>query len=91
MPVTHAIIDILGEVALLLWGLHMVSSGVQRAFGADLRHFLRRALRHRLTALAAGLLATLVLQSSTATALIAGSLSASGAIAPVPGLAVMLG
>lgn len=91
MPVTHAIIDILGEVALLLWGLYMVSSGVQRAFGADLRHFLRRALRHRLSALAAGLLATLVLQSSTATALIAGSLSASGTIAPVPGLAVMLG
>ena len=40
MPVTRAVIDLLGEVALLLWGLHMVSSGVLRAFGGDLRRVL---------------------------------------------------
>ena len=32
------ILDLMGGVALLLWGLHMVHSGVVRPFGADLRH-----------------------------------------------------
>ena len=91
MPVTRAVIDLLGEVALLLWGLHMVSSGVLRAFGGDLRRVLARALGNRLMALAAGLAVTLALQSSTATALMAGSFTVAGAIGPVPGLAVMLG
>ena len=91
MPVTRAVIDLLGEVALLLWGLHMVSSGILRAFGGDLRRVLARALSNRLLALAAGLAVTLALQSSTATALMAGSFTAAGAIGPVPGLAVMLG
>lgn len=91
MPVTRAVIDLLGEVALLLWGLHMVSSGVLRAFGGDLRRVLARTLDNRLLALLAGLAVTLALQSSTATALMAGSFTAAGAIGPVPGLAVMLG
>jgi hypothetical protein len=30
------ILDLIGGVALLLWGLHMVHSGVVRAFGAEL-------------------------------------------------------
>ena len=91
MPLTRAIIDLLGEIALLLWGVHMVSSGVLRAFGGKLRYVLGEALRHRLTALLAGLGVTLVLQSSTATALMTGSFAAAGAIGDVPALAVMLG
>ena len=34
------ILDLMGGVALLLWGLHMVQSGIVRAFGTDLRRFL---------------------------------------------------
>jgi hypothetical protein len=37
-PVT--LLNLAGSVALLLWGVHMVQSGVQRAFGAKLRRFL---------------------------------------------------
>ncbi len=91
MPVTRAVLDVLGEVALLLWGVHMVSSGVLRAAGGNLRLVLGRALHNRLTALGAGLLVTLALQSSTATALMANSFTAAGALGPVPGLAAMLG
>ena len=60
----------MGGVALLLWGMHMVHSGILRAFGPDLRLLLARALRNRFTALGAGLGLTALLQSSTATALI---------------------
>ena len=91
MPVTHALIELLGEAALLLWGVHMVRTGVLRAFGGDLRRLLGRALRGRLTALLAGIGVTLALQSSTATALMAASFVASGMIGLSPALAVMLG
>jgi hypothetical protein len=91
MPATHALVELLGEIALLLWGVHMVRTGVLRAFGGDLRRLLGRALRNRPMALLAGAGVTLALQSSTATALMATSFLASGAIGLVPALAVMLG
>ena len=47
-PVT--LVDLAGSVALLLWGVHMVQTGVQRAFGAKLRSFLGSALRNRFKA-----------------------------------------
>ena len=68
------LLDLMGGVALLLWGLHMVLSGVLRAFGPDLRRFLGKALRNRLTAFAAGVGLTALLQSSTATGLMTASL-----------------
>jgi phosphate:Na+ symporter len=85
------ILDLMGGVALLLWGLHMIQSGVLRAFGADLRHFLSRALRNRFRAFGFGVAVTAILQSSTATALMASSFAASGLLALTPALAVMLG
>ncbi|HXR88276.1 MAG TPA: Na/Pi cotransporter family protein [Stellaceae bacterium] len=86
-----AILDLLGGVALLLWGLHMVQSGVLRAFGPELRRFLAATLRNRVSAFLMGAGITAALQSSTATALMATSFTASGLVALVPALAVMLG
>ncbi len=55
---TLVLLDLMGGVALLLWGLHMVLSGVLRAFGPDLRRFLSKALGNRFTAFGAGLVLT---------------------------------
>jgi phosphate:Na+ symporter len=85
------LLDLMGGVALLLWGLHMVHSGVLRAFGADLRRLLAKALSNRFTAFAAGIGLTALLQSSTATALITSSFTAEGLLSLVPALAIMLG
>jgi phosphate:Na+ symporter len=85
------LLDLMGGVALLLWGLHMVRSGILRAFGPDLRLLLARAFRNRFSALAAGIGLTAVLQSSTATALITASFATEGVIGLVPALAIMLG
>jgi phosphate:Na+ symporter len=85
------LLDLMGGVALLLWGLHMVLSGVLRAFGPDLRRFLGKALRNRFSAFAAGLGLTALLQSSTATGLMTASLAADGLVSLVPALAIMLG
>jgi phosphate:Na+ symporter len=78
-------------VALLLWGVHMVQSGVQRAFGARLRVLLGRALKGRLSAALAGLGVTTVLQSSTATGLMVTGFVGGGLVGLAPALAVMLG
>jgi phosphate:Na+ symporter len=88
---TLVILDLMGGVALLLWGLHMVRTGILRAFGPDLRHLLSKAVGNRLTAFFAGLTLTAVLQSSTATGLMAASFASEGLVALVPALAIMLG
>src|SRR5580704_17997520 len=85
------LLDLMGGVALLLWGLHMVLSGVLRAFGPDLRRVLGKALGNRFSAFAAGLGLTALLQSSTATGLMTASLTADGVVGLVPALAIMLG
>ncbi len=88
---TIVLLDLMGGVALLLWGLHMVQSGILRAFGSDLRRLLSKALGNRFAALAAGLGLTTVLQSSTATGLMTASFTAEGLVGLVPALAIMLG
>lgn len=88
---TMVLLDLMGGVALLLWGLHMVRSGILRAFGPDLRLVLSKTLNNRFKGLIAGIGLTAVLQSSTATALITSSFAAEGLVALVPALAIMLG
>ena len=85
------LLDLMGGVALLLWGLHMVQSGIMRAFGSELRRFLGSVLGNRWLAFLAGIGVTALLQSSTATALMATSFAARGLLALVPALALMLG
>jgi len=91
MSALLALLGFAGHVALLLWGVHMVQTGMQRAYGAALGATLHRALATRLRGLMAGLAITAALQSSTATGLMITGLSAGGAIALVPALAAMLG
>jgi phosphate:Na+ symporter len=91
MIATIALIELVGYVVLLLWGMHMVQSGVVRAFGSNLRRVIGRTLSNRFAAVAAGLVVTAMLQSSTATAMMTTSLAADGTVALVPALAVMLG
>lgn len=91
MTATIAIAELIGYVILLLWGTRMVQSGVVRAFGSNLRRVIGRTLRNRFAAVGAGLLVTMLLQSSTATAMMTTSLAAGGMVALVPALAVMLG
>lgn len=85
------LVELAGHAALLLWGLHMVQSGVQRGFGMRLRHVLGIGLGSRFRAVLAGLGITAALQSSTATALMLGSFAAGAGVALAPALAAMLG
>ena len=85
------ILNILGSVCLLLWGVRMVRTGLTRAFGATLRRAIGACSRNRISAFAGGVVLTGVLQSSTATALLLASFAGRGLISLSIGLAVMLG
>ena len=96
MSGTLILLQLGGYVGLLLWGTHMVTTGVERGFGAELRQWLGRRLSPpgrgaRLRAVMIGLAVTAMLQSSTATGLMATSFAARGALDLAPALAVMLG
>ncbi|HWG04925.1 MAG TPA: Na/Pi cotransporter family protein [Beijerinckiaceae bacterium] len=88
-PIT--LVDLAGSIALLLWGIRMVQTGVQRAFGAKLRGFLAFAVNNRFKAFLAGAGVTAILQSSTAAGLMVTGFVASGLVDLAPALAVMLG
>ena len=91
MDFSITLVNLAGSVALLLWGVHMVQTGVQRALGARLRLMLGVALRNRVQAFLAGIGVTAILQSSTATGLMVTGFAAGGLVDLVPALAVMLG
>ena len=88
---TTVLLHLLGGVALLLWGLRMVRTGVMRAFGGDLRRAIGIGLRNRFSSFLVGLGVTGAVQSSTATALMTASFAERGLMTTAPALAVMLG
>jgi phosphate:Na+ symporter len=88
---TTVIIELLGGVAMLLWGVRMVRTGLMRGWGDRLKHFIQQRLDNRISGFAAGGIATAALGSATAMALIVAGLAGSGAIGTPIGLAVLLG
>ncbi|HRI18205.1 MAG TPA: Na/Pi cotransporter family protein, partial [Burkholderiaceae bacterium] len=86
-----ALLNLLAAIALLVWGTHIVRTGILRVFGENLRRVLASSVRNRFLAVAAGLSVTSLVQSSTATCLIVASFVGHGLIATAPALAVMLG
>jgi len=82
---------LLGSVALLLWGVRMVRTGMLRAHGTLLRRALGSAARRRLNAFAGGIAGAFALQSSTAVAVIIGAFAGQGLVSTSAALAVMLG
>ncbi|MCW2243923.1 phosphate:Na+ symporter [Azospirillum canadense] len=75
----------------MLWGLRLVRTGVFRCGGAALRRWVAQGTRNRVVAFLAGTGATLALQSSTATALMAAALAGQGLLGTSMAQAVMLG
>lgn len=87
----HTLLGIVSGVALLVWGTHIVRSGVLRVLGGSLRKVLADSVENRFHAFLAGLGVTALVQSSSATALIASSFVGQNLIGLAPALAIMLG
>lgn len=87
----QTLVTILSGIALLVWGTHIVRSGVLRVLGGSLRRVLADSVANPFTAFLAGLGVTGLVQSSSATALLAGSFVGQNLMALAPALAIMLG
>ena len=85
------LLNLLAAIALLVWGTHLVRTGILRVFGANLRNVLAHSAANRWTAAISGLGVTAMVQSSTATALIVSSFVGQGLVTLPLALAVMLG
>lgn len=78
-------------MALLLWGLRMVRIGISEGWGSEIRGALGASLNNRFKALLSGLGITMLLQSSSATALLTSSFSGQGILTTATALAILLG
>jgi len=85
------LLDLLSAVALLIWGTHIVRTGILRVYGSQLRQVISQNMSRRPLAFIAGILVTAVVQSSNATAMLVTSFVGQGLMALTPALAIMLG
>ncbi len=82
----QTLLNLLAGVSLLVWGTHIVRTGILRLYGANLRRVLRKSVNKRFHAFLAGLGVTALIQSSTATALIVAAFAGQGLIGTAPAL-----
>ena len=85
------LLNLLAAIALLVWGTHIVRTGMLRVFGENLRRILAASFGNRVRSVIAGLGVTSMVQSSTATCLIVASFVGKNLVSTTAALAVMLG
>jgi phosphate:Na+ symporter len=85
------LLNLLSAVALLIWGTHIVRTGILRVYGSNLRHVIGRNMSKRWLAFISGIAVTAMVQSSNATAMLVTSFVGQGLMALTPALATMLG
>lgn len=85
------LLHLLSAVALLVWGTHIVRTGVMRVFGARLRTVLSRSVEKKPLAFCAGIGVTALVQSSNATTMLVTSFVAQDLVALTPALVIVLG
>ncbi len=85
------LLHLLSSVALLVWGTHIVRTGIMRVYGANLRRILSASIRKTSMAFLAGIGVTALVQSSNATALLVISFVSQQLITLSPALVIMLG
>ncbi|MGQ9677913.1 MAG: Na/Pi cotransporter family protein [bacterium] len=85
------IVEIIGGLALFLFGLYYGSKGLRRLAGNRLREALFTLTKNRLLGLLVGIVITAIFQSSTAVTCLLISLASSGLITLTQSLGVLLG
>ena len=91
MSVLAFFLNLAGATMLLLFAVRMVQTGIERAMGPSFKRMMTNEKRNRIQTSFMGMLLAIVLQSSTATALLATGFAAGGFLAISNGLAIVLG
>ena len=85
------LITILGALAFFVYGMKMMSDGIQRAAGGQLRNILRNMTKNRYLGVFTGFLTTALVQSSSATTVMTVSFVNAGLLTLVESAGVMMG
>ncbi len=85
------IFKVLGSLAFFIFGMKMMSEGIQRAAGSQLRNILRTMTKNRFFGVFTGFLITALVQSSSATTVMTVSFVNAGLLSLVESAGVMMG
>jgi len=86
-----SIIQIFGSLAFFIFGMKMMSEGIQRAAGSQLRGFLGNMTKNRVLGVFTGFLITALVQSSSATTVMTVSFVNAGLLSLLESAGVMMG
>lgn len=89
--VVFLIIGLLGGMALFLYGMDILSKGMQAAAGSKMRGIIGKFTRNRIAGLFAGVILTLMVQSSTASSVMLVGFVEAGLMGFVQSLSMLLG
>ncbi|MBR6138361.1 MAG: Na/Pi cotransporter family protein [Prevotella sp.] len=84
-------LKLIGSLALLMFGMKLMSESLQKIAGPQLRHVLGAMTTNRFTGMLAGIFVTATVQSSTATALMTVSFVSAGLLTLMQAIAVIMG
>ena len=85
------ILNIFGSLAMFMYGMKIMSDGIQKAAGATFRNTLRNMTRNRWYGLVSGIFTTAALQSSSATTVMTVSFVNAGLLSVVESAGLMMG
>lgn len=85
------IFEVLGSLAFFVYGMKMMSDGIQRAAGSQMRNILRTMTKNRFLGVFTGFLITALVQSSSATTVMTVSFVNAGLMSLVESAGVMMG
>ncbi|MFZ9133013.1 MAG: Na/Pi cotransporter family protein [Gemmobacter sp.] len=85
------LLHLAAAVMLLLWAVRMVRTGMERALGATLSEWLRRAEGSMIAAAGAGLALAVLFQSATAVGILSAGFVAGGSLSAGAALVAVLG
>lgn len=91
MEIFHAIIKLLGGLAMFLYGIEVMGDGLKNSSGAALKRILEKVTGNVLVGVLTGTLVTAVIQSSTATIVLTVALIGAGVLNLKQAVSIVLG
>ena len=91
MEILSAIVQMLGGLAMFLYGIEVMGDGLKNSSGAALKRVLEKVSGNLITGVLTGTLVTAVIQSSTATIVLAVALIGAGVLTLKQAVAIVMG
>ena len=91
MEIISAIVQMLGGLAMFLYGIEIMGDGLKNSSGAALKRVLEKLTGNVVTGVLTGTLVTAVIQSSTATIVLAVALIGAGVLSLKQAVSIVLG